>query len=86
MSESQIIVDERVNKRDSEITDNNVVCAMKQMLKFMQRSSGEYLAVGTDDKARLLEVVYIYNALDDFFYVYHAQKVTTKTLKELGLT
>ncbi len=85
MSESQIVVDERINKRHPEIEAINVVAAMKSMMRFQQRSTGEYLAIGTDDKARLLELVYIYSALDDFFYVYHAQKATTKTLKELDL-
>ena len=80
-----IVIDERVHERHPEITDANVVCAMKSMIKFMQRETGEYIGVGTDEKARFLEMVYIYNVLDDFFYVYHAQKVTIKTLKELKL-
>ena len=83
---SEIVVDERVNKRHPDITEANVEQAMKLMLKYMKRpNKDEFIAVGIDDKTRMLEMVYKYDEFTDVFFVWYSQKATTKTLKELDL-
>lgn len=50
------------------------------------RDSGEWIAVGTDSRSRLVELVYEYDDEDDFFFVYHGMTPpSAKTLRELGL-
>lgn len=54
--------------------------------RYKQRESGEWIAVGTDSRSRLVELVYIYDADDDYFFVYHGMTPPSgKTLRELGL-
>ena len=56
------------------------------MLRYKQRDSGEWIAVGTDSRSRLVELVYEYDDEDDFFFVYHGMTPpSAKTLRELGL-
>lgn len=51
-----------------------------------QCPTGEWLAVGRDDRGRLVELVYQYDEEDDFFFVFHGMTPPTgKTLRELGL-
>ena len=63
-----------------------VMAAMRSMIRYKQRESGEWIAVGTDSRSRLVELVYIYDADDDYFFVYHGMTPPSgKTLRELGL-
>lgn len=38
------------------------MAAMRSMIRYKQRESGEWIAVGTDSRSRLVELVYIYDA------------------------
>ena len=83
---SQVEVHPRIHERHPEVTDEDVRCAMRGMIRYKQRRSGEWVAVGTDSRSRLVELVYIYDADEDFFLVYHGMPPPSgKTLRELGL-
>ncbi len=41
---------------------------MRGMIRYKQRSAGEWIAVGLDGKNRLVELVYQYDEEDDFSY------------------
>ena len=82
---SQIGVHPRISRRHPEVSEADVMAAMRSMIRYKQRESGEWIAVGTDSRSRLVELVYIYDADDDFF-VYHGMPPPSgKTLRELGL-
>lgn len=73
-------------RRHPQISDLDVRNAIRSMLCYMQRGSGEYLAVGIDSKGRLIELVYQYSREDDYFFVFHGMTPPSqKTLRELGL-
>jgi hypothetical protein len=83
---SQIGVHPRISERHPEVSDADVMAAMRSMIRYKQRESGEWIAVGTDSRSRLVELVYIYDADDDYFFVYHGMiPPSGKTLRELGL-
>lgn len=83
---SQIGVHSRISERHPEVSDADVMAAMRSMIRYKQRESGEWIAVGTDSRSRLVELVYIYDADDDYFFVYHGMTPPSgKTLRELGL-
>ena len=70
----------------SEVTPDDVAAAMRGMISYRQRPTGEWLAVGLDGKGRLVELVYQYDEEDDFFFVFHGMTPPSgKTLRELGL-
>lgn len=83
---TRIGVHPRISRRHPEVTDSDVVAAMRGMVKYMQRPTGEWIAVGLDGRNRLVELVYQYDEDDDFFFVFHGMTPPTgKTLRELGL-
>ena len=83
---SAIGVHPRVSRRHPEVTPDDVAAAMRGMIRYKQRSTGEWVAVGLDGKGRLIELVYQYNEGDDFFFVFHGMTPPSgKTLRELGL-
>lgn len=83
---SQIGVHPRISRRHPDVSDDDVRAAMRSMLRYKQRDSGEWIAVGTDSRSRLVELVYEYDDEDDFFFVYHGMTPpSAKTLRELGL-
>lgn len=83
---SQIGVHPRISERHPEVSDADVMAAMRSMIRYKQRDSGEWIAVGTDSRSRLVELVYIYDTDDDYFFVYHGMTPPSgKTLRELGL-
>lgn len=68
------------------IGPDDVAAAMRGMISYKRRSSGEWLAVGLDSGGRLLELVYQYDEEEDFFFVFHGMTPPSgKTLRELGL-
>ena len=83
--EPNLIVKRRVYERHK-IEDEDVEEAMKSMIKFQQRSSGAFIAVGFDRSGRQLELIYDYDAEANSFTVFHAMPATKKFLKELGLS
>ena len=83
---SQIGVHPRISERHPEVSEADVMAAMRSMIRYKQRDSGEWIAVGTDSRSRLVELVYIYDTDDDYFFVYHGMTPPSgKTLRELGL-
>ena len=83
---SAIGVHLRVSRRHPEVTPDDVAAAMRGMIRYKQRSTGEWVAVGLDGKGRLIELVYQYDEGDDFFFVFHGMTPPSgKTLRELGL-
>ena len=83
---SSIGVHPRIARRHPEVSADDVVAALRGMIRYKQRSSGEWLAVGLDSKDRLVELVYQYDVEEDFFFVFHGMTPPSgKTLRELGL-
>lgn len=83
---STIGVHPRITQRHPEVAQEDVIAAMRGMIKYMQRPTGEWLAVGIDSKSRLVELVYQYDEDEDFFFVFHGMTPpSSKTLRELGL-
>lgn len=79
-------VHRRVSERHPEISDEDVANAMRGMIRYRQRDSGEWIAVGLDGRGRLIELVYQYDEDEDFFFVFHGMTPPSgKTLRELGL-
>ena len=82
--EPRIVVKSRIYERHA-IESEDVEQAMKNMIKFQQRASGAFIAVGFDRAGRELELVYDYDAEANEFTVFHAMRATKKFLAELGL-
>lgn len=83
---SEIGVHPRITARHPEVKSVDVVAAVRSMLRYRQRVSGEWLAVGVDGKGRLVELVYQYDEEEDFFFVFHGMTPpSSKTLRELGM-
>jgi hypothetical protein len=83
---SVIDIHPRIQQRHPEIGSEDVIAAMRGMIRYQQRKTGEWLAVGFDEKNRFIELVYLYNSEVDGFFVYHAQTPpTSRTLNELEL-
>lgn len=83
---SAVGIHPRVKQRHTDMSDADVLTAMRGMIRYKQRSAGEWLAVGLDGRGRLVELVYQYDEEEDFFFVFHGMTPPTgKTLKELGL-
>lgn len=83
---SCIDVHPKIQTHHPEIAQDDVVAAMKGMVRYRQRPEGEYIAVGFDGRGRFLELVYLYDARLDSFLVYHAMvPPSRKTLVELEL-
>lgn len=83
---SSIGVHPRISQRHPEVTSEDVVAAMRSMIRYRERPSGEWVAVGLDNKNRLVELVYRYDEDEDFFFVFHGMTPPSRnTLRELGL-
>ncbi len=83
---SQVGVHPRISERHPEVSEADVRAAVRSMMRYKQRESGEWVAVGTDSRGRLVELVYLYDEDDDYFFVYHGMTPPSgKTLRELGM-
>lgn len=83
---SGIGVHPRIMRRHPEIRQQDIVAAMKSMIRYKHRKTGEWLAVGIDENSHLIEVVYEYDEENDYFFVFHGMTPPSrKTLIELGL-
>lgn len=82
---SSISVHPRISRRHPNVSIGDVEAAMRGMVKYKQRSTGEWLSVGVDGKGRLVELVYHYDEEEDAFFVFHGMVPPSgKTLRELG--
>ena len=83
---STIHVHPRIPQRHPDVSNDDVIHAMRSAVSYRQRDNGSWISVGFDEKGRMLEMVYTYDEEQDAFGVYHAMTpATAKTLKELGL-
>lgn len=83
---STIGIHMRVSQRHPEVTNDDVAAAMRGIIRYKQRITGEWVAVGLDNRNRLVELVYQYDEDEDFFFVFHGMTPPSgKTLRELGL-
>lgn len=83
---SAIGVHPRISRRHPEVDKKDVAAAMRGMIRYKQRESGEWIAVGLDARSRLVELVYFYDEEEDFFFVFHGMTPpSSKTLRELGM-
>lgn len=83
---SKILVHDRVNQRHPEISDSDVIAAVRSMIRYRERDDGHFIGVGFDSKGRFIEMVYLYLEEDDTFFVYHAMTPPSlKSLKELEM-
>ena len=82
----KIIVYERIHERHPELEVRDVLHAWNQCFRSAPRlrKPGEYLAIGTDARGRLLEMAAV--RLDDAWLVFHAMTTpSNKTISELGI-
>lgn len=83
---SAIGVHPRIHQRHPEVADDDVIAAMRGMIRYKHRESGEWVAVGLDGRNRLVELVYHYDEEADYFLVFHGMTPPSgKTLRELGM-
>ena len=83
-----VIVHPRVLERHPEFAEHDVKSAWNNCIRYRRREdceTYEYIAVGSDQNGRLIEMVAERN--NDDWLIYHAlTPPSKKTLKELGLT
>lgn len=82
-----IVVHPRVHSRHPEISEEDVVAALKNAVAVVNRTYEPpdiYAAAGAEGKGRMLEVLGV-ELEDGSFLVYHAMKLTAKMRRELGL-
>ncbi|KAB8292755.1 hypothetical protein DSM100685_0766 [Bifidobacterium avesanii] len=81
------MVDPRVSKRHPDVSEHSVHVAWSNVVRFMPREGTDplrYVAVGYDERGRLLEMVAVLDE-SDRWHVFHAMKATPKVLHELML-
>lgn len=71
---------------DMEISESDAISGMQNTIRYKQRLSGEWIAIGIAGRSRILELVYIYDRNTDYFFVFHAMTPPSKeTYRELDL-
>lgn len=75
---SQVIVSSLIQKEHPKIDQEDVISSFRSMLRYKKREGDEYLAIGSDRKGRILELVYLYDRKNDFFLIYHSMTPPTK--------
>ena len=86
---TKIIVHARINKKHPEISEENVRVAFDTILASATRADrehDEHIAIGCDDKGRLLELVYTQNEDGDYLIFHAFTPPTKKAMFELGIT
>ena len=83
---SHIDIHPRIEQRHPEIKPQDVYDAVRGMVSYTRRESGEWVGVGFDAQGRFIELVYVYDEDLDSFLVYHAMiPPSAKTLRELRM-
>ena len=83
-----IVVDQRVSARHSDVSDYSVRVAWSNVVRFMPREGTDplrYVAVGYDERGRLLEMIAVLDE-SDRWHIFHAMRATAKVLRELRLS
>ena len=82
----RIFVLDRVHERHPELSEQDVVTALRSVMVEAQRADGTWMAIGLDGRGRDLEL--LYNERDGVLVVYHAFTPPTRKfvreIKELG--
>ena len=81
------MIDSRVNERHPDVSEYSALVAWRNVVRFMPREGTDplrYVAVGYDDRGRLLEMVAVLDE-SDRWHVFHAMKATPKVLRELRI-
>ena len=83
----RVMVHKRVHERHPELTEEDVLTAYRNSLRYAQRSDkddSEYAGIGTDGRGRLVEYVAVVMPEGELL-IYHAQTPPGKAmLEELG--
>ncbi len=83
----KIYIHKRITTKHKNITENDVLTAWKNCSHYRIRTDKEqeeYIALGTDTKGRLIQMVGV--LIDKDLLIYHALTPPTKKfLKEMGL-
>jgi len=79
----RVFVDDRVSLRHPDISKEDAAAAWGNCIKSrprLDKNPDEYLAIGTDDKGRLLELVVLRDSEGDWL-IYHAKTPPTENAK-----
>ena len=88
LPEQRIVVHHRICERHPDVTEDDVRTAWRNQIERRKREGlhpPQYAAVGFDAKGRLLQIVVVYDPLNDVVFAFHAMKATWSMLNELGL-
>lgn len=87
LPEQRLVVHPRIQKRHPDVLEGDVRTAWRNAVRIQKREGSfddRYLAVGVDQRGRLLEITAV--RLDrETVLAFHAMKATVKAVTELGL-
>ncbi|RDB69931.1 hypothetical protein [Eggerthella sinensis] len=87
LPEQRLVVHPRIQKRHPDVLEEDVRTAWRNAVRIQKREGSfddRYLAVGIDQRGRLLEITAV--RLDrETVLAFHAMKATVKAVTELGL-
>lgn len=87
--EQRVRVHERVGIRHPNVTESDVLTAWHNRIKCQVRIGPwppQYAAIGFDGTGRALQMVAVYNLLQDEVLIFHAMPASENMKRELGLT
>ncbi len=82
------IIHPRIYEKHPEITEEDVVLAWQSCIRSVPRldkESEEYIAIGTDNKGRLIEMIARRISLDEYIIFHAFTPPTNKALRELRM-
>lgn len=89
LPKQRVVVHHRIRERHPDVTEDDVRTAWNSQIKRRKREElhpPQYAAVGFDAKGRLLQMVAVYDPLNDVVLIFHAMRATWNMLNELGLS
>lgn len=86
----QVQVLPRVHERHPDITEQQVRHAWSHIIKSRRRNMvfdpTQYMAIGTDQQGRALEMLAFIDAQRQEWVIYHAMPASRKAMRELNMT